>query len=139
MLFYFGWFSSPYAAKHGCVTGYCGDARPEEVGVQVRILPVGEWSEWYPFGCGARRTQSARHVYRAIREFTVPQFNNFGYSINASPGTVIKEGEEFALLPSQNFYHQFRADSASPDVCVYCGTDCTGCRNGWDCPNCGGN
>lgn len=51
----------------------------------------------------------------------------------------LADGEIVEEPLSGYFYEIIPGEGQGPDICHYCGADCTGVRQGWDCPQCGGN
>lgn len=108
---------SYFSKTCGRIEGHSSPANADELGVEVRVEPVGEWSDWYPFGSVERRHRAGRYVFKAIRDFTVPKQSRVGSDLNAGidapEGELIRSGEEFFTQPDRQYYSEFRRGSGA--------------------------
>jgi len=62
-----------------------------------------------------------------------------GYAIEVVIQLDLETGQVLELARAINEGCFPSQENKGADICIYCGYDTTGCRNGWDCAMCGSN
>ena len=119
-----------YLRANGHGHGHGREPEEQDVAVEVGTEPTGEWSEWERVGDVERRYRPGLRTWVFFRD---TQLQGHG---RLPAGQYYANQRVSALV--EGYFTEERGGEGR-DICLYCGHDTTGCRQGWDCGFCGGN